>query len=102
MPWRVTSVTEERKRFVLMAYKSKESFTVICRRFGISTKTGYKWLKRWEENGAAGLVDRPPIVKNVKNKTDEIIQHRLITLKKKVSGLGCKENNGIILKEIST
>ena len=91
MPWRETSVTEERKRFVLTAYKSKDSFTAICRRFGISTKTGYKWLKRWEENGAAELVDRPPIVKNVKNKTEEIIQHRLLTLKRKHMPWGAKK-----------
>jgi transposase InsO family protein len=91
MPWKETSVVEERKKFVLAAYKSKDTFTVICCRFGISTKTGYKWLERFKENGTAGLIDKTPIAKNVKNKTDEIIKHRLLTLKRKHMAWGAKK-----------
>ena len=29
-----------------------------CRRYGVSRKTGYKWLKRWRKQGDAGLRDR--------------------------------------------
>jgi len=91
MPWKETSVMEERYRFVLKAYKSQESFTQICRRFGVSTKTGYKWLKRFEESGAAGLDDRPTIAKNVRNKTDEKVQNRLLRLKDKHKTWGAKK-----------
>jgi transposase-like protein len=83
MPWKETSVMEERYRFVLKAYKSQESFTQICRRFGISSKTGYKWLNRFEKSGAAGLDDRPTVAKNVRNRTDEKVQNRLLRLKDK-------------------
>ena len=30
----------------------------LCRQFGISPATGYKWLQRWAEEGASGLQDR--------------------------------------------
>ena len=30
----------------------------MCRRFGVSRKTGYKWLARYEEDGVEGLLDR--------------------------------------------
>lgn len=33
-------------------------FTALCQGFGISLKTGYKWLNRWREAGKAGLQDR--------------------------------------------
>ena len=68
MPWKEVSVVEERLKFVLKAYKSKENFTEQCRRFGISTKTGYKWVKRFEEGGVAGLKDwtLPQLVYKVK------------------------------------
>jgi transposase InsO family protein len=92
-------VTEERKKFVLTAYKTKENFTVICRKFGISTKTGYKWLKRWEENGAAGLEDKPTIAKNVKNKTDLITQARLLNLKRKHMNWGAKKIAVLFLRK---
>ena len=55
MPWKEATVVEERLRFVLKAFKSNENFTEQCRKFGISTKTGYKWLKTFEEGGIAGL-----------------------------------------------
>jgi transposase InsO family protein len=30
----------------------------LCRQFGISRKTGYKWLKRYQEEGLGGLADQ--------------------------------------------
>ena len=30
----------------------------LCRRFGVSRKSGYKWLGRYREDGVAGLADR--------------------------------------------
>jgi transposase len=38
--------------------KDEGSFAAICRRFGVSRRIGYKWLARFEEEGAAGLLDR--------------------------------------------
>ncbi|HEY3499795.1 MAG TPA: helix-turn-helix domain-containing protein [Polyangiaceae bacterium] len=32
----------------------------LSRTFGISRKTVYRWLERYEQGGAAGLVERPP------------------------------------------
>ena len=46
MPWRETSVMDERLQFV-MAYQAGEvGMTELCRVAGISRKTGYKWLER--------------------------------------------------------
>src|SRR5688572_23487917 len=49
---------EEKMRFVLEAKARRESMTELCRRFGISRHTGYKWLWRYEAEGPAGLEDR--------------------------------------------
>jgi transposase-like protein len=35
-----------------------ESFAELCERYGISAKTGYKWLRRYEEGGVTNLVER--------------------------------------------
>jgi transposase len=48
---------EERMRFMVAVEKAEESFAAICRRFGVSRRIGYKWLARFEEHGAAGLLD---------------------------------------------
>ena len=49
---------EVRKEFVLKALAQHVPFRELCREFGISRKTGYKWLERFHERGLEGLVDR--------------------------------------------
>ena len=59
MGWTETCAVEERMRFVVAVREHEESFAAVCRRFGVSRRVGYKWLARFEEEGAAGLFDRP-------------------------------------------
>lgn len=58
MPWKETRVQDQRVRFVVAQEAGEESMARLCRQFGISRKTGYKWLERWRAEGAAGLADR--------------------------------------------
>jgi transposase len=58
MPWKETVVLDERVRFALACKDELESMSVLCRQFGISRRTGYKWLERYEQFGPAGLSDR--------------------------------------------
>jgi hypothetical protein len=57
MPWKESSVMDERMRFVIRL-KDGESMASLCREFGISRKTGYKMFERYEECGLEGLSDR--------------------------------------------
>ena len=57
MPWKESSVMDERMRFVVRL-KDGESMASLCREFEISRKTGYKILDRYEEFGVEGLTDR--------------------------------------------
>ena len=58
MVWRETCAMEERLRFLDAVAAKDEAFSALCRRFGVSRKTGYKWLARYEEAGVEGLKDR--------------------------------------------
>jgi putative transposase len=58
MAWKETCAMEERMRFVDAVVDNADGFAAICRRFGVSRKTGYKWLARYREEGVAGLHDR--------------------------------------------
>jgi len=58
MPWLETSPMTERQRFIDDASDRLFSMTELCARYGISRKTGYKWLDRYAEQGRAGLRDR--------------------------------------------
>ncbi|MGA8541656.1 MAG: IS481 family transposase [Terriglobales bacterium] len=49
---------EERFQFI-QEYRSENwSFAELCRRRGVSRKTGYKWLARYQQEGAEGLRDQ--------------------------------------------
>lgn len=49
---------ELREAFVLSALAGRRNMSDLCRRYGISRKTGYKWLGRYREEGRQGLEDR--------------------------------------------
>lgn len=58
MPWAETEPMKERMRFVADAERGLYSMTELCGRYGISRRTGYKWLDRYDANGPAGLLER--------------------------------------------
>lgn len=57
MPWKASSLIEERLRFVKLVLRAREAFTDLCRRFGISRTAGYKWKGRFLDRGRRGLQD---------------------------------------------
>ena len=58
MPWSVSSVVEQRMEFCAEVLEHGVSVSAACRAFGISRKTGYKWLGRYLVRGTDGLMDR--------------------------------------------
>ena len=56
MTWRVESVMDQRLSFIAACLRADEGMGDLCCRYGISRKTGYKWLNRYSDFGAAGLV----------------------------------------------
>jgi putative transposase len=58
MVWKETCAMEERMRFVDAVVENTETFAAVCRRFGVSRKTGYKWLTRYQAEGIEGLKDQ--------------------------------------------
>jgi transposase InsO family protein len=57
MPWKESSVMDERLRFVARLLEG-EPMSHVCREFGISRKTGYKIFDRYKDHGLEGLTDR--------------------------------------------
>ncbi len=58
MPWAERHRMSLREEFVHLVESEQVSMTELCRRFQISRKTGYKWVHRFQAEGAAGLTDR--------------------------------------------
>ena len=58
MPWQEVSVVSRRAEFVALALQDGANVRGLCRQFGISPPTAYKWLTRFQRDGLPGLVDR--------------------------------------------
>ena len=58
MGWRAMSVLDHRLEFLGLVSVEGVNFRAWCRRFGVSARTGYKWVSRYEAAGEAGLEDR--------------------------------------------
>ena len=69
MPWKRTDPMEERMGFVMEAESDVFQISELCERYGVSRKTGYKWLQRYRREGVAGLQDRigaePPYIARI-------------------------------------
>ena len=57
MPWKVCKPMDERLKFIARRLDG-EQMAALCREFGISRKTGYKILTRYNKVGLEGLTDR--------------------------------------------
>jgi len=57
MPWSIATVEENRRSFCEQMTRCGAKMSQVCRAFGISRKTGYKWLRRFREAGEEGLRD---------------------------------------------
>jgi putative transposase len=58
MPWKIISLVRARQQLVELMLARRQTLQTLCRRFGVSRKTAYKWLARFRRRGVSGLRDR--------------------------------------------
>lgn len=61
MAWENLIVGEQRRRLVQAYSAGEATMTELCKLYGVSRKTGYKWYNRFLEEGDSGLEDQPKI-----------------------------------------
>jgi len=58
MSWKETCAMDERVMFIGECLRGEAPMSALCERYGISRKTGYKWLGRYRAEPESGLLDR--------------------------------------------
>ena len=96
MPWESKTVEELRKEFVV-ASKTTSNFSSLCREFGITRKTGYKWIARAGETD--DLSDRSHARKNISNKTDLETENLILSVRKDNPAWGGKTIRQILVNQ---
>jgi transposase InsO family protein len=82
MSWKL-SIMVQRSEFVRLASVEGQEFSEACSRFGISRKTGYKWMSRFREEGESGLADRSRRPKKSPDKSSKKTESMVVKLREK-------------------
>lgn len=81
MPWRECTVASGRQELISLALAGRTSMSALSRAYGVSRKTGYKWLARYQEGGLEGLKDRSQRPQSSPRKTEPGIEAKVCQLR---------------------
>lgn len=81
MPWSTRDAMSLKEEFVSLARQEGANKRELCRRFGISAQTGYKWLARYEQLGSSGLSDLSRRPQSSPVATPESMQKAVVALR---------------------
>src|SRR5260370_2575780 len=80
MPWKASSVMEEKLRFILEYEAGEKSMTELCQRYDISRETGYRTLRRYRASGLGGLLPQSHAAQRHGNQTAEEVEPQAVEL----------------------
>jgi len=72
---------EEKLRFVFEYEWGERSMTELCQRYAIARETGYVWLRRYRQTGAAGLIEHSRAAHRHGNQTPEDLEQLVLELR---------------------
>jgi transposase InsO family protein len=100
MPWKASSVMEERLRFVGRLLDG-ESMSDVCREFGISRKTGYKIYSRYREHGLVALTDRSRRPVRYANQLPQQVESLIVNLKRDKPHWGARKIRELLVRRLN-
>lgn len=99
MPWNEVDVQEQRMQFVMRAFGRKERLSALCREFGISRPTGYRWPRRYERTRSLrALQEQSRRPQRSPRKTPEEQEQRVVALRQE-TGWGAKKLRILLAEE---
>jgi transposase len=99
MPWRASSVMEERLCFVARLLDG-EAMTDVCREFGVSRMTGYKIFDRYREHGLTALSDRSRRPVRYANQLPEQLEGLIVRLKAEKPHWGARKIRELLVRRL--
>jgi transposase InsO family protein len=99
MPWKEESIMSLRREFVELASQSRVNISQLCRRFQISREIGYKWLKRYREEGVPGLADRSRRPEHSPRRTKAAVEQVVLSVRDRYNGYGARKIRRLLLDQ---
>ena len=82
MPWKETEPMNKRVQFIAAYFGEVYSMTELCERFGIRRNTGYKWVRRYTEQGVVGLQEKSRAPHRCPHRMSEEMEATLLEAKR--------------------
>jgi len=99
MPWSERSTMSLREEFIRLAMMEDANIQSLCRQFGISRKTGYKWLTRYQQHGLSGLADRSRRPRSSPAKTADELERLVLGIRDRHPAWGGRKIRHILAQE---
>jgi transposase InsO family protein len=97
MPWKKESPMEQKQRFINLAQSGHFTVTELCAEFGITRKTGHKWLGRYAAGGREGLEERSRAPHLVTGRTCAEVEKLIVSEKRLHLTWGPKKIQRVLL-----
>lgn len=91
MSWKTMDVREQRVRFVIQASQGEANLAGVCREFGISRPTGYRWLRRYQAKGVAGVCEQSRRPRHIAIRTPEEWEEQIVELRRQRPDWGARK-----------
>ena len=83
MPWKETSTLKQRTALIARWESGEETIAELCRQYGISRQTAYKWINRFKAEGASGLEELSRAPNNPAWAMPDSVAERILELRRK-------------------
>src|SRR5215469_7471144 len=98
MSWHGASVKDRRMEFVIRAGRG-EGLSSLCREYGISRPTGYLWLRRFQQEGVAGMEERSHRPHCSPGQTKTVLEERIEQLRRQRPDWGARKLQVLLARE---
>jgi putative transposase len=99
MPWKKTCVMDERLMFIADCLRGELPMSVVCEQFGISRKTGYKWLARYRAEAEVGLRDRSRAPRTCPWAIEEEMAAAIVALRRRRPAWGPRKLRAVLERD---
>ena len=90
MPWKEASPMDQRTQFMADYLRDVLSITELCEMYGVTRKTGYKWIDRYLRQGPAGLEERSRRPRRSPNETSADIVAAILDARRQHPSWGAR------------
>jgi len=91
MPWKETCAMDERLKMIADCLQGESSLTAISLAYGVSRKTLYKWLRRYQREGPRGLEESSRAPRHQAQGVSVEVEKAILALRKRYPSYGPKK-----------